>query len=225
MYALAWECHIFFKSSYSMVIILFRFFNQVLFDAIDLHTNVRISNAQHRGYFLVTEIVQHQQRNGSVDLIQPGNLIVKPGQSFVNLHIAFSDDVPDVVQRFVVTTPPLLSGPLNGRVQCNTVYPGGHRRLSTKHRNRTPYLDDDLLEQVVAVHGRKRVGPQYLKHQRPVLVERGLEGLLMLGGGHAIGFMGLVPLGEGNLTIREYNLDIPRLLHHRDTEGTEVHRG
>lgn len=92
-------------------------------------------------------------------------------------------------------------------------------------RGRAPDLNDDFLEEVVAIHRRKRVGPEYLKHQRPVLVEPGLEGLLMLGGGHAIGFMGLVPLGEGNLTIREYNLDIPRLLHHRDTEGTEVHRG
>src|SRR5690606_8652850 len=97
------------------------------------------------------------------------------------MHIAFGDDVPDAVQRYPVSVPPLLAGPLDGRVQCNTVYPGGHRRLPTKHRNRTPYLDDDLLEQVVAVHRGKGISPQYVKHQCPVLIEPGLEDLLMFG--------------------------------------------
>jgi hypothetical protein len=61
--------------------------------------------------------------------------------------------------------------PTDGRIEGNAINPGSNGRLISKSRYRTPYLYAYLLKQVVLVHSRIAIGPNYFKDERLMLVD------------------------------------------------------
>ena len=164
-----------------MVKLLFGFAGEMRLDAADLHPYIVLRNAEHRRHFLVAEPVQHQQRQGPVNLAQLPDLPIEPLDARVRRRRRLQNRELHPVQQWLsIAMLPLLSGPRDGRVQCYPINPRSDCRLTTKVGDRSPHLRCNLLKQVLLVLRREGICAHHFEEKPPVALQPIVEHPLLV---------------------------------------------
>src|SRR5579871_319523 len=156
-----------------------------LFQAADLCGDVGLADAQHLRDLLIAVPIQIEEEERLVQRILSVNKLMQEEQFFRWVCRLFRDVQETLVSGKHMPRPYALAATVGDRdVQSDPVHPGRKPTARIKSAEGAPELDQDLLSQILPVVPVSAVRVADLIEDLLVLLDEGLEPLLLLRRGH-----------------------------------------